>query len=324
MIRFRWFVPAFLLGAILLPAQSADYILGTDDRIFVGVLDFDEIKADKAIRVDSAGDIQLPAIGSVHVAGLTVAQTKALLEMRFKRILRVPDVTVTVSEFRNRPVSVVGAVKLPGVQQIHGKISLSEAISLAGGLDVLAGNNLKVTRAKAAGPLPLPGAKFDPSGEYQVAEVSLQDLFNGAIPASNIQLLPEDVVSVPKADPVYVIGAVKKAGGFVLNDRKVVTVLEALSLAEGLGPYSAAQRARILRRREGVVDREEIIINLRKMLAGQMPDQPLLPNDILYVPSSGLKEATLRGVEAAIVTASGITIFRVGQQSGVGAVTTAK
>jgi polysaccharide export outer membrane protein len=323
-MRFPRIIPAFLLSVALLHAQNADYILGTDDKLFVTVLDLDEIKGDKPLRVDASGDIQLPIVGSLHVAGLTVTQSKALIETRFKPVLRVPNATVTIAEFRNRPVSVGGAVKLPGVQQIHGKLALSEAISLAGGLDVLAGNVVKVTRAKAAGPLPLPGVKADPTGEFQIGEVSLNDLFDGSIPASNIQLLPEDVVTVPKADPIYVIGAVKKAGGFVLNDRKVVTVLEALSLAEGLGPFSAAQRARILHRREGGEAREETIINLRKMLAGQLPDQPLRPNDILFVPSSGLKEATLRGVEAAIVTASGITVFRVGQRGNITTVTTTK
>lgn len=310
-------------------AQSAtplaDYVLGTDDRITVTVLDLDEIRPDKVLRVDAAGEIQLPVVGSLHVAGLTVDQTRRLLIEKLKGVLRTPDVTVTVSDFRNRPVSVVGAVKLPGVQQIHGRLSLSEVLSLAGGLDPLAGNVVQVTRSKAVGDLPLPGARTDETGQFQVGEVDLQALLNGKVPASNIQLMPEDMISVPKAEPVYVIGAVKKAGGFVLNERRNVTVLEALSLAEGLGPFSAAQRARILRQKPGSDQRDEIVINLRKMLAGALPDRPLQPNDILFVPSSGVKEASLRAVEAMIVTASGIVIFRVGQQtvSSVAAASTA-
>jgi polysaccharide export outer membrane protein len=321
-VRFAAF--AALVVAMAAAQQGPDYVLGTDDKLSVAVLDLDEIKSDKPLRVDAAGDIQLPIVGSIHVAGLTVPQTRTLLESKLRPVLRTPDVTVTVVELRSRPVSVVGAVKLPGVQQIHGRLSLAEVLSLAGGPDVLAANVIKVQRSKSAGDLPLPGVKTDATGQFQIADVSLQALLSGSIPASNIQLLPEDVITVPKADPVYVIGAVKKAGGFVLNDRRGVTVLEALSLAEGMGPFAAAQRARILRRKEGSDEREEIIVNLRKMLAGASPDRPLQPNDILYVPSSGLKEASLRAVEAMIVTATGITIFRVGEQNAATAVIPSK
>ena len=143
-------------------------------------------------------------------------------------------VTVSVFEFRSQPVSVLGAVNTPGVHQIRGRKTLFEVISEAGGLKNEAGNSIKITRRKEFGAIPLPGAGADPSGEFSVAEVSVKSVMEARNPQENIQIQPNDVISVPKAELVYVIGAVKRAGGFILSEREQISVLQALSMAEGL------------------------------------------------------------------------------------------
>src|ERR1035441_413340 len=95
-----------------------------------------------------------------------------------------------------QPVSVLGAVRTPGVHQIRGSKTLFEVLSLAGGLNPDAGSAIRITRRKSAGPLPLPGATDDSSGEYQVAEVSVKSVMEAQNPKENIQVLPDDVVTV--------------------------------------------------------------------------------------------------------------------------------
>jgi polysaccharide export outer membrane protein len=155
----------------------------------------------------------------------------------------------------------------------------------------------------------LANEKDDESGEFQVGSVTIKSVTEARNPRENITVLPNDVVSVPKADLVYVIGAVKKAGGFVLNEKEKISVLQALSLAEGLDRAAASKDAKILRPSEGDA-RQEIPVNLKEVLAGKSGDVALRANDILFIPTSGPKTALGRGVEAAISIGTGIAIYR--------------
>jgi polysaccharide export outer membrane protein len=118
-----------------------------------------------------------------------------------------------------------------------------------------------------------------------------------------------DTVSVSRADIVYVVGAVRKAGGFVLEDREKVTVLQALAMAEGLEGTAARSSARIIRRGEDG-SKTEIPINLKKILNGHSTDVELATNDILFVPDSTGKVAAKKGADAAIGIVSGLIIWR--------------
>jgi polysaccharide export outer membrane protein len=207
-------------------------------------------------------------------------------------------------------VSVVGAVANPGVHQLQGRKTLLEIISMAGGTKVDAGSTVKVTRSLKWGRIPLASAHDDETGQFSVAEVQLKDLIEGRSPAENILMRPEDVVSIPPSALVYVIGEVKKSGGFVLGTRNSLSVLEALSMAEGLQPRAAPGRARILHSTGPGTERQEMPVNVSKILAGTAPDVPLQPSDILFIPNSASKSATIRGIEAVIQIGTGLLIWR--------------
>jgi polysaccharide export outer membrane protein len=150
--------------------------------------------------------------------------------------------------------------------------------------------------------------KVDATGGFGTANVSAKSLMDASDPRDNIIVEPTDVISVPRADLVYVVGAVNKSGGFVLNERASMSVLQAVSLAEGLEKTAAPKNAKIVR--NGLTDKkQEIPVNLSKILSGNSPDMPLLANDILFVPNSNAKSATYRVLEAAIQTGTGIAIF---------------
>jgi polysaccharide export outer membrane protein len=128
-------------------------------------------------------------------------------------------------------------------------------------------------------------------------------------PQDNILVRASDVITVPRAEMVYVIGEVNKPGGFVLNDKESMSVLQALSLAGGTTRYAAPSSARVLR--PGLDgSRKEQALNLKQVLAGHTNDVPLKSQDILFVPSSATKNATLRAIEAGIQIGTGVLVFR--------------
>jgi polysaccharide export outer membrane protein len=133
------------------------------------------------------------------------------------------------------------------VHQLRGLKSLVEVLAMAEGLRIEAGNMIKITRLKAAGPLPLPGAHLDSTGEFTTGDVGVKALLEARVPELNVRIRPRDVISVPRADLIYVLGNVRKPGGFPLTERESLTVLQALSMAEGVDPLGAPQKTRIIR-----------------------------------------------------------------------------
>ena len=289
--------------------QPPEYILGPEDKIRIWVLGLEEI-SERPVEIDPAGFVDLPVTGRLRLGGMSIESAKRTLVEHLRAEMHDPQVSLDIVEYGSQPVSVIGAVNSPGVVQLRGRKTLLEALSLAGGLRPDAGHAVKVTRPIESGPLGLPSEERDPSGRFAVAEVKLKGLMAAASPAENIIIRPHDVISVPTAEMIYVMGAVQKPGAFVLNDRETVSVLQALSMAEGLGPYSTPHEARILRAVEGNTDREEIAVDLKEVISGKNRDVSLRANDILFVPTSGSKKVLGRMGEAAVQTVSGLLIWR--------------
>jgi polysaccharide export outer membrane protein len=290
-------------------AGPSEYSLGPGDQIVVHALDIDEIN-EKSATIDGRGFVKLPLAGRIHAGGLTVPELETAVAAQLKVFVRDPQVAISIAEYRSQPVSVLGAVASPGVQQLQGRKTLFELLSMAGGLRADAGHSIKITRRKEWGRIPLASADDDVTGQFSVAEVSVTSVMEARNPQENIAIRPHDVISVPRAEMVYVIGAVKRAGGFVLNEKENMTVLQALSLAEGLDRTAAPARARILRPAPGGGPRAEMSVDLRRIIAGKSGDVALHADDILFVPASAAKSATVRGLEAAVQIGTGIAIWR--------------
>ena len=288
---------------------SAEYVLGPGDEIVLHVTDVEEV-TDKPIRIDPGGFIDLPMAGRVEAAGLSPSQLQSELVKRFGKYVTTPEVSVNVAESSSQPVSVIGEVNNPGVHQLGGQKRLLEVISLSGGLKPDAGPTVIVTRDPRWGKLTGSHVTTNPDG-YSTQTFSLDALMAASSPEDNIAIAPNDVVSVPRAELVFVLGDVKKPGGFQLSTHPTLSLLQALSMAEGLGPDDKSSQARILRQYPGGdgVPRE-IPIDIPKIVAGKAPDVPLYANDVLYVPHSGAKVAARRAVEAAVGITTGILIYR--------------
>jgi polysaccharide export outer membrane protein len=308
--RFTGFI--FFLGAtalVGLAAAEQPYRFGAEDTLNVQVLDLAEIP-DRPVKIDKNGFIDLPLVGRLQAAGKTATELEADMAAKLSHYVRNPRISVHVAEYHSQPVSVLGEVGTPGVYQLSGPKHLLEMLSMAGGLRPDAGTTVRITREGASGMLDLPGSKPDSSGKYVSAEVDLDALLSGKTPAANILMQPNDVVSVPKADMVYVIGDVKKAGGFTLRAREQMTVLQALSLAEGMERTAAGQKAKLLRKSTAGADRTEISLDVSKILANRAPDVPMKPDDILVIPNNAARSVALRSLETAVNIGTGVAVFR--------------
>jgi polysaccharide export outer membrane protein len=291
--------------------DTVSYRLGPEDQVAIKVMDLDKLQLEgqQAPKVDVNGDLNLPIIGNVHVAGLTVTEVKAALEQKLTTILQTPSVSVSIVQYRSHPVSVLGAVRNPGVIQVTQQRRLLEVLSMAGGMAQEAGDKIKITRQEKIGTLPLAGVIEDQSCKCYVGSVDVRSLLNATDPKLNIEIMENDVVTVTAAELIFVMGAVKKPGGFSLGQRENISVLQALSLAEGLDRAAAPKTTRLLREDTPGKERREIAINLKPIMDGTAPDVTLRANDILYIPTSGAKLASLRSLEAAIQVGTGFAVF---------------
>jgi polysaccharide export outer membrane protein len=283
-------------------AAPASYVLGPDDEVEVAGPELDERGAITA-RVDGDGEIQLPLVGRVRVAGLTVQQAQQELNTRYGTYIREPQVTIGIRELRSQPVSMLGALNSPGVHQVRGRKTLLEMISVAGGLRPDAGDRIRITRRLDQGCLPLASARVDAGGQLAIAEASVADMMSGG--PGNIEMLPHDVVSVPRAEMVYVIGDVRRSGGFVIGDGGAMSILKVLSLAEGLNATADRKHARLLRPAAGG-QRVETVVDIKAILEGRSEDLALQADDILFIPASGGKKASLRALDTAIQAGTGL------------------
>lgn len=262
----------------VLPAES----LGADDLIEIMVSYCPELS--RTFRVSSDGTLSLPLLHKkLMVAGLTPAQVSVALsqELEQEQILADPTVNISVLEYRSRPVSVVGAVVHPLTFQATGETTLLDALAKADGLSSTAGGNIVVT-AKSAG-----------GDQKQVKVIPVRSLIAGADPKLNLRLTGGEEIRVPEADKIFVAGNVRRPGAYPMQSDPETTVIKAIALSEGLDSYSAGTIF-IYRRRPSGVERDELKVPLKLIMAHKSPDVALQADDILYVPGSDGKRITSR------------------------------
>jgi polysaccharide biosynthesis/export protein len=151
---------------------------------------------------------------------------------------------------------------------------------------------------------------IDPPPSANLITINLGEILETGNTSSNIVLQPGDVVTVPHAGIVYVLGAVTKPGGFVVsNDRGQLTTLKLLSLAGGLDRTAKSTRAVIVRK-DSTGQQRELEVDLKKIMKFQAEDVRLQPSDILYVPKSAAKETLIRAAQLSAVIGTGVIIYR--------------
>ena len=316
-------------------AALREYRIGTDDVVEIKVFEAPEL--DAKLRVSASGEISIPLLGPVPCGGMTAGELEAALVERLRGYLKAPHVGVFVISVESHPISVLGAVKKPGVFQVRGPKTVLEMLSMAEGITDDAGESVLVMRGAGAPPqetsdnrqnsredsTPKPehgdddgtaaeksDRRLSPAVFSRATSINLNNLLKSEDPQTNVEVYPGDIVKVVKADVIYVVGEVKRPGGFILKNDQRMSVLKAIALAEGLTPTSAKSAARILRTDLNGGQREEIPINLGKILSGKAPDLTLLAADIVFIPNSSSKSVIYKGSEAAISALTSLLIFR--------------
>lgn len=288
---------------------DADYVLGPGDQIGLIVSGLEDDFNEKLFRIDTSGDVTLPFIGRIQASGLSTAELEADLRVRFTTFVKDPRVVVNIASFGSQPVSVLGAVRTPGIIQLQGRKTLFEVLSMAGGLQPEAGYIVEVNRPLKNGSLSAANVRTDPSAEVAVASIRLKDIINRPNASENIEIRPGDSISVPKAGIVYVVGSVSKPGGFPLDENESLSALQVLALAEGLQITASPSKARILRSIPGAATRTELPVDLNRLMAGKATDVQLVADDILFVPGSKAKKAGLRTIDAIVNAATYSTLY---------------
>ena len=246
------------------------------------------------VRVSSAGTVTLPMVGEIHIGGLDEHQAARAIEavLVARGMLLHPLVSVLVTAYDGQDVSVLGEVTRPGVYPYTVHHRLLDLLSAASGLSQSAGRLVNIYhRDDPKTPHPI---VLDPGGTDTTAE-------------HNPELIPGDTVQVSRAGLIYVIGDVIRPGGFPVDPTQGLTVVQALSLAWGPSQNAAATKALLIREQNG--GRTMIALNLKRMLRGQEPDQPVYDRDILFVPDSAARTVLNRTMESAIQSAIGVSIY---------------
>jgi polysaccharide export outer membrane protein len=298
------------------PVVYGGYQIGVGDILDIHVNDEEDISG--RYQVDQDGKVKVSLLSSpIPAAGSTTFQLSSRLrdELKNQNILRDPSVTVLILREMTQNVSVLGAVLHPGVYPIEKPTTVVDLISLAGGLAPNAGNSLTITHQLGAGvPRDSNSNASSNVASSTSVNVNVTALLSAKDPASNTTVHAGDIITVNTAPVVFVVGSVGRPGAFAVQDRRSqMTVLQAVAMAEGPTPTASLGKTIIIRQSSSASERQEIPIDLKKVMRGKEKDQILEANDILFVPQSGLKAGTRRmadlGTQAAVNMAGYALIF---------------
>lgn len=246
---------------------SGELLIGIGDLIHVAVFDTPEF--DQDARVDPAGHVDLNGIGTFAVQNKKPADVALMLEKKLVSdgILLHPKITVSIVDYISHGVSIEGEVRTPGIYPILGQRRLSDLLTAAGG----------------------PTELSDGAAEVLHASSSKPDHIDLKSAADKYMIVPGDTITVERAPLVYILGNVRRAGGFPLA--RATTITQGLALAQGFSP-SAKDKQVYLFRDAADGKRVVAVINLHKILRGKMADMELKPNDIVFIPNSNMADVT--------------------------------
>ena len=269
---------------------SSALLIGPGDEVEIAVYGAPDLS--EHTRVSAGGNISIPLIGYVQIAGLSSSEAEGAIEAKLRQdnVLNDPQVSVYVKEYTSSGISVAGEVAKPGFYSAIGPHRLYDVLQAAGGPTDKAASKVMINHRDQIDTTTLDISK-DPA---QMA-------------ASNIELQPGDTVVVPKAGIVYVLGEVTRPGGYVLNSTGGITVLQIVAAAGGPTHVASAGKTRLLRRTESGF--QEQGVNLKKLLRGKTGDVAVHDQDIVFIPTSGVKSAL--NASALVATAGTAAIYRV-------------
>lgn len=267
-------MPGLAEASFAQEAQGSEpaYRLGPKDLLRIKVFEIPELNVDS--RVSEAGNVNLPLIGDVSTGGLTTNEfaerLKQLLEARY---VNRASVTVEILEARSRPIRLLGAVRRPGNLDLPGRWTLLDVLSAAGGLAENHADTIYILRRAE-------------NGLSDQLAIDLDDLLVRGLPEANIPIRTADLINVPArmTVTVYCLGAVRSPGEVHFQSTERITLLAALVRAGG--PTAAASNKIRVRRRQGGLAGDELVVDYKKLVDGTVADPRLEEGDVIVVKES--------------------------------------
>ncbi len=270
--------------------SSESLLLAPGDLIHITVFDVPEL--DQHTRIADSGEVTLALISKLALAGMTPAQAGQKIShlLASGGFMHHAQVNVLVEQYATADISVSGQVQHPGNYPTTTPRNLLDVISMAGGLTPAADIHITVKRR---------------GGQRETIYASVPNDADAAL-LSSVMIHPGDLVLVPKAGIVYILGDVAHPGGYVMSDDAQLTVLQIIALAAGTTKTAAEGRTRLVRQTaQGPL---EIPLSLKAMERGSEPDLPLKAEDVIYIPYSTGKNIML-GASAILSSTGGAAIY---------------
>jgi polysaccharide export outer membrane protein len=283
----------FCLGQVKPAKLTAEsLLLSPGDLISVSVFDVPELE--KHVRITDRGSITLPLVGEMTVAGLTPAEAEHKVRdaLASGRFIRNAQVNIGVDQYAAADIAVSGQVQHPGSYPSTIPRNLMDILSMAGGLTPAADTHVTVQRRGAHGETLQASLVNDPSAAMK----------------NSLLVYPGDLVIVPKAGIVYVLGDVVHPGGYVMVNDAQLTLMQAISLAAGTTKTASEAHARLLR--NSVSGPVEIPVCLKCLEKGTEPDIELKAEDVVYIPYSTTKNIML-GASSILSSTGGAAVYAV-------------
>jgi polysaccharide export outer membrane protein len=242
-------------------------------------------------RVEGGGEIVVPVLGAIHVSGETVAEARVQIREKLLQegLLKDPQVTLAIREYTAPRVTILGEVAAPGKFPLLVSKPLVDVLLLAGGTTATAGDQITISHADES----LPATTIHYSKSTNPRDVD------------GVMIEPGDTIQVKRAGVIYVLGSVNRPGGYAMQEEGKLTLLQAVSMAEGTSLTASIGRVYLIHHNEnGAPERLEFAY--RQILKGKIADVPLHPEDIVYVPASGIKLAFADTQQLMMAAASAV------------------
>lgn len=270
--------------------ESFDYQMGPGDLIEISVFGVDNF--DREYRVSASGNITVPFLGKIRVERKTGEEIESELTrlITARELIRDPQVSVFVKEFRSQPVFILGAVNQPGQYMTTRQLTILDVIAMAGGVKVQVAEDFAFVQGEQ---VPQPSEDQDlSSSQKSVLKVDLKGLLEEGDLTQNVSIRGGDVVHIPerRVEIFYVVGEVGKAGAYELPrfEGREFLGTEALAWAGGPGKTANTGKASLIRYDEDG-HQMTLTVNFDKIFKGKEPDFAVQPRDVIFIPGSTIK-----------------------------------
>jgi polysaccharide export outer membrane protein len=269
-------------------ASSSDaddrYRIGPGDVLDIRILNRPNLSRE-AVRVEGSGMIRMPLIDTeIQAACKTEGELAKEITARYTKFYRNPQVDVFIKEYHSKQVAIIGAVNEQSRFELQRRIRLLDLLTYAKGPSPKAGQTINIVHSPPS--LVCQKGESETSDATAFSSYKLSDTLQGD-PRANPYIEPGDVITLPEANQVYVVGNVFTPVTIPLKE--TLTLSRAVAMAGGVKQDSKKDKVRIVRQEPGTSTSKEIVVDLTAIEKKRAEDIALMPNDIIDVPTSGGK-----------------------------------